>query len=338
MLRKLYSSYSLLLLALLLSIAACKNKEYAIPDPVSELSNDCIKRTLGPNIVSLPIEFAYAMALPKSVGKLVSAQVEASIAGATGTYLENNSYYTNTSGQDVPVRIGTPSVNDGNRTKVTFNVDTNAATLRYYYYIPEEARGKTVSFTFSATSSDGKTVSYKMGPYNISKMDIKRNLTVTNGDSAYISIENMAVYNSSNAAANAGKVDLVYLYRATPAAFIHALVSPAADTQYLPGVKLPAGVNRSTKIRKVFNLPEYNLVRSFGTYVSSTPSGIYIDDKDFQELNLSDAPNYAIGLKAEAGTWVETADGKYRAYIFINTVTVGTTSQRAVISMLRYAL
>jgi len=305
----------------------CQKKDYAIPDPVSALSNDCIKRTLGPNIVSLPIDFAYAMAIPKSKGKLVSAQVEASIAGATGTFLQNNSYYTNSSGVDVPVPVGTPSVNKDNLTTVTFNVDTNAATLRYTYIVPEEARGKTVSFTFSATSSDGATVSYKMGPYTISKMDIKRTMTVSNGNLAYISIADMAVYNSTDAAANAAKIDLVYLYRATPSAFTHALVSPAADAQYLPGVTLPAGVNRSTKIRKVFNLQDYNLAR--------INVGIFIDDKDFQEINFADAPNYAIGLKAEAGTWVETADGKYRAYIFLNSI---NSNGSAVISMLRYPL
>lgn len=317
----------ILLLSFLMVMMGCQKKDYAIPDPVTALSNDCIKRTLGPNIVSLPIEFAYAMAIPKSKGKLVSAQVEASIAGAAGTFLQNNSYYTNASGVDVAVPVATPSVNKDNLTTVTFNVDTNAATLRYFYIIPEAARGKTVSFTFSATSSDGATVSYKMGPYNISNMDIKRNITVSNGNLAYISIADMAVYNSTDAAANAGKIDLVYLYRATPTTFTHALVSPAADTQYLPGVKLPAGVNRNTKIRKVFNLQENNLAR--------INVGIFIDDPDFQQINLSDAPNYAIGLRAEAATWVETADGKYRAYIFLNSV---NSNGSAVMSMLRYAL
>lgn len=312
---------------LLLSLVACKKEEYAIPGPVTELSNNCIKRTLGPNIVGLPIEFAYAMALPKDKGKLVSAQVEASVAGAAGTFLENKSFYTKSNGADTGIVIGSPSVNDGKITRVAYTVDTNAATLRYFYIIPEAARGTTVSFTFSATGSDGKTASYKMGPYNISKMNIARNIAVSNNNNAYISIENMAVYNSAGAAANAAKIDLVYLYRAAPASFTHALVSPAADAAYLPGVTLPAGVNRSAKVRKVFNLQDRNL--------ANLQFGIYIDDKDFQEINLQAAPNYALGLRAEAGTWVETMDGKYRAYIFINSVNANGS---AVISMLRYTL
>jgi len=263
------------------------------------------------------------MAIPKVQGKLVSAQVEASIAGATGTYLEYRSFYTNTSGQDVPVTVGTPSVTDGKITKMSFTVDTIAATLRYFYIIPEEARGKTVSFTFSATSSDGKTVSYVMGPYTISKMDIKKNLAVSNANAQFISIADMAVYTS--ATGTAAKTDLVYLYRAAPTSFVHALVAPAADTVYLPGVTLLSGVKNNTKVSKVFNLQDRNL--------AALQYGIYVDDIDFIGVSLLDAPNYALGLKAEAGVWVETADRKYKAYIFVNSVNAAGS---AVISMLRY--
>jgi len=308
-------------------LLACTKQEYTIPDPVSQLTNDCIKRTIGPSIVSLPLEFAYAMALPKINGKLVSAQVEASIAGASGTFLEHRSFYTNSSGVDVPVTIGTPSTTVDKLTKVTFSVDTNASTLRYYYVIPEAARGQSVSFTFTANSSDGKTATYKMGPYAISKMSITKNLAVSNGANAFISIEDMAVYNAASAATNAGKIDLVYLYRATPTTFTHALVSPGADAAYLPGVTLPSGVNRSTKLRKVFGLQDRNL--------SNLQYGIYVDDIDFQQLDMVDMPNYALGLKAESGVWVETTDKKYRAYIFVNSINAAGT---AVISIMRYTL
>ncbi len=319
--------FSFLVIMMLASMVACKKEEYTIPDPVSQLTNDCIKRTIGPSIVSLPLEFAYAMAIPKSSGKLVSAQVEASIAGATGTYLEHRSFFTNASGVDVPVLVGSPSVTVDKVTKMTYSIDTNAATLRYFYVIPEEARGQSVSFTFSVTSSDGKTASYKMGPYTISKMSIRRNLAVSNGVNAFISIEDMAVYNAAAAAAIPGKIDLVYLFRAAPTTFAHALVSPAADAAYLPGVTLPAGLNRSTKLRKVFNLQDRNL--------ANLQFGIYVDDIDLKNVDMVDMPNYAIGLRAEAGVWVETADKKYRAYIFVNSINAAGT---AVISMLRYTL
>lgn len=327
--RYLYFNYTSLLMALLFFTIACKKEKYSLPTAKNVLQNDVIKRTLGPNIVGLNIEFAYAMALPKDKGKLVSAEVVASIPGAAGTYLEHRSYFTNGSGVDVPVPVGLPSVTDGTKTTVTFTVDTFAATLRYYYVIPDAARGQSVSFTFSAKSSNGESVSYPAGPYVVARMDMVRNLTVRSGAAAYISISDMAIYDSTNAIANANKIDLVYLYRSIPGkSFNHALVSPAADTQYLPGVVLPAGVNKSTRIMKVFNLQDYNL--------AGLQYGIYIDDVDFQRLDLSNAPNFAINLRAEAGAWVETADGKYRAYIYINSV--NNTARSAVISIKRYAL
>lgn len=328
--RLLNISFPFLLLALVTLFAACtKDEEYALPTPKDVLQNDVIKRSLGPNIVGQQIEFAYAMAIIPEKGKLKSAQVEASIPGATGTFLEVRSFFTNGSGVDVGVPVADTSITKGAITSVNFNRDTSAATLRYYYVVPEEARGKTVSFTFSATSSNGETVNYKMGPYNISKMDMVRNLTVSNGNVAYISISNLAVYNAANATANADKIDLVYLYRnLTTSAFNHALVAPGANAQYLPGVTLPAGVNKTAKLRKVFNLQDYDLAR--------LQYGIYIDDLDFQELDLSESPAHAINLRAEAGVWVETADGKYRAYVYINSV--NNTAGTAVISIKRYAL
>src|ERR1043165_2656679 len=97
--RKKIFSQIYLLAAFLIFMGACKKEEYAIPSAKSELSNDAIKRTLGPNIVGDTIQFAYAMALPPTKGKLVSAEVEATFAGANGTYFDNRSYYTKSNGQ-----------------------------------------------------------------------------------------------------------------------------------------------------------------------------------------------------------------------------------------------
>ena len=315
---------------LLLFMISCKKEEYALPTAQDILQNDVIKRTLGPNIVGNQIEFAYAMAITPAKGtKLESAEVEASIAGATGTFLQNNSFYTNGSGVDVPVQVGSPSVTTGTKTTVTFTRDTVASTLRYYYVIPEEARGKTVSFTFRVKSSNGETASYLMGPYNVAKMSMIRNLTVSDGNVMYISLSDMAVYNAAAAAANPSKIDLVYLYRNNVATsnFNHSLVSPAADPQYLPGVTLPAGVNKSTSLLKVFSLQDFNLAQ--------LQFGIYIDDLDFEKIDLSTAPNFAINLVAEAGSWAETADKKHKAYIYVNSI--NNTARTAVISIKRYS-
>lgn len=310
-------------------IFSCADQEYAIPTLKQEFQNDIIKRTLGPNVAGLDIEFAYAMALPPERGKIISAQVEASIAGAEGTYLENKSYHTAGNGMDVGIVVGEKSVTEGSRSTVKFTVDTCAATLRYYYRIPEAAKGKSVSFTFSAQASTGERVSYNMGPYEVASMDMKLDIPVIDGESCYISVENMAVYTAGQATANPGKIDLLYLYRNIPnVTFNHSLVSPSADSQYLPGVTLPPGLNRSTKIRKAWGIRDRHLAR--------LQYGIYIDDLDFQQLDVSNAPDYAINMRAESGAWIETADGRYRAYIYFNSVNNNT--RRAVISIKRYTL
>ena len=335
---KLRYSYSILLLSIVALVTACKDEEYEVPSAKNALQNDCIKRSLGPNLVGQQIEFAYAMALPQSLGKLVNAQVEASIPGAAGTFLENRAFYTNGSGVDIPTTIGNPSANDANFTKVTFTRDTFAVTLRYYYVIPPDAKGQPVSFTFSATDSNGTTVSYNMGPYNVSGMDMVLDRPVTDGAAMYISIADMAVYTAAQAAAAPDKIDLAYLYRVVNASvngvptnvFGHSLVAPGANAAYLPGVSLPAGVNKNTKIIKTISLYDKQLARmaQFGTY--------FIDDLDFQKLDVSTAANFAINLKNDNGLWVETADGQYRAFVYVNTS--NNTTKSITISIKRFKM
>ncbi|MDR1023961.1 MAG: DUF4466 family protein [Prevotellaceae bacterium] len=310
-----------LLLAFLLPLTSltpsgCTEKD----TEVALLKNDCLKRSVGPNVVGLDIEFAYAMATPYGAGRIVSACVEADIAGAPQTWLEHRYYHTDReTGADVGMTVGNPSVNDGNRTTVEFTVDTCAATLRYYYRIPEEARGKSVTFTFSATSSAGETVSMKMGPYAISKMDIKKNISARSA-ARFLSIEDMAVYSAADAAKIPEKIDLVYLRPDGSSPYYDligpAFVSPAADPQYRPGVTLPAGANNDTKIRKEYGVHDRHLATLDGP--NAVSSGVFIDDVDFETIKLDDMPDYALGLRQYSCLWVETHDGRYRAFIYVS--------------------
>lgn len=323
-----FSYTSSLFLSVLIAMAGCKDDPYTTPEPKTELSNDAIKRSIGPNLVGQQIEFAYAMALPATKGKLTSAQVEASIAGAPATFLENRSFSTSSGGVDVPVTVATPSTNNGAVTSVTFNRDTMAATLRYYYVVPEEARGKTVSFKFTAKSSDGATVSYDLGPYTVSKMDMKLDVVLTDATTPYLSIADMAALTPAQAAATPDKVDLVYLHRTTPASFAHALVAPNTDAAYRPGITLPTGVNRATKLVEVLNLRDKQLAR--------LQYGVYVDDPDMKAKSFATASSFAINIKAESGVWVETADGKYRAYVYINAV--NASAKTTTVSIKRYQM
>lgn len=299
------------------AMVACDDAPTLLKDPVSELSNDCIKRSLpiAPNIVGNEIEFAYAMAIPKELGKLTSAQVTASIAGADGTYFDPNSYYTNASGQDIPVRVASDSQTSGTNTTVNFSIDTCAATLRYYYIIPEEARGKEVSFIFSVKASNGQTAEYKMGAYQISKMDMKKNLLLT-ADNCYISFQNpdeaVHVYSKGDLAADpslVSKIDIMYAY-SSKKDFTHTFYTPSSPAEYLGETVLPSGFSNNTKMLKVYGLRDRQL--------ADLQYSDFIDDLDFEKINMEKSVNYILNLKEESGTWIETADGKYRAFVYVN--------------------
>ena len=317
------------MLAIILFVSSCQEQEYSLPEANTHFQNDVIKRSIGPNVVGLNIEFVYAMALGLENGNILSAQVEASIPGAAGTFLEHRSYYTGPGGNDVGIDVANPSTTSGPVTEVVFTRDTCAAALRYYYIIPEEARGKSVSFTFSAEASTGETVSFKMGPYNIGKVEIKRDITLNDNDLRYFSIADMQVYDSTDAAAIPDKIDLVYLYRSISGInFNHALVAPGADPEFLPDIILPGGVNNPTKIRQTWQLRDEHLAR--------LQYHIYIDDLDFEEIDLSSSSDYAINLRAESGAWVETADGNYRAFVYVNSVSNSGKTMK--ISVKRYTM
>jgi hypothetical protein len=263
--------------------------------------------------------------------------VEASIAGAEGTWLEHRSYHTDQNGQtDTGVLVGDPSVTEGKTTRVDFVVDTCAATLRYYYRIPEAAKGQSVSFTFSSTDNNGQTATYRMGPYPVSKMDIALDLRFRNVE-RYISIQDMKVYTEAEAAANPDKIDLVYVwknYNAQGIAFAHTFSAPAADEIYRAGLALPEGMNRNTKIRKG-GPKDAHLARLHLEGIAQP--AIYVDDIDFIQMKFDNMPNYALNLINEDGMWVETQDGEYRAYFFFKNFG-GTGNVGGYLSMKRYKM
>lgn len=331
---KLKIKYFVVLTLIFLGTVSCDQDIVLIGDPVTELSNDCIKRSLpiAPNLIGEEIEFTYAMALPKELGKLTSAQVVATIPGAAGTKFDPNSYYTNASGQDIPVLVASESQTSGTATSVQFTADTCAATLRYYYIIPEEARGKEVSFVFSVKSSNGQSAEYRMGPYKISTMDMTRNLALTSAEQCYISFRDNStaavIYSKTQLAADpslVSKVDIVYGYH-TNVDLSHAFYAAGSPEAYRPNVVFPTGFSNETKMIQEYGLRDRQLS---GLHYSH-----FIDDLDFKTISMDRAINRALLLKEEAGVWVETADGTYRAFVFVNkTSTTGMT-----ISVKRYKM
>ncbi len=328
-------------------------------DGDSALQNDWLKKTTAPAIAGEKIEFAYAMGTTE--GQLSQAEARASIAGAAGTDFEPYSWFTARTkiqigdkvyqaGEDVPLltvkdastsgAVSTATLMDKidetyMRPSVAYGtsqVPMIAVTLRYAYVVPEEAKGQNISFTFSSTSSTGAKASCSTQSYKVSKMDMKRLIGMESEGACYFSIADMKAYTKEEVTAQnlAGKIDFIYLYQEKLNGFEykHSFVSPATDPKFIAiaGI-VPAGATNKTPMEKRANVRDAQLK-------GDTPN-VYIDDIDFQTLDLGEALDYALTFNKDDGAFMKTADGKYAAYIYVNNI---DNSGKMTVSIKRYPL
>ena len=336
-----------MLSAIALSCFSCSD------DDDSTLRNDLIKKTVAPAIAGEKIEFAYAMGA--QMGQLGQAEARASISGAEGTGFELNSWFTARNklvvngvtyqaGDDVPVQTVKDASTNGATSTATMmdKVDEHymnpavafgtsqasliAATVRYAYVVPAEAKGKNISFTFSSTSSTGAKASYSTPSYPVSKMDMKRLIELGNEGACYFSIEDMKVTTQSLAS----KIDFIYIYQAKLNGYDykHSFVSPGTDPKYIAiaGI-VPAGATNKTPMEKRANVRDAQL--------KGEAPNVYIDDVDFQSLDLGAAVDYALTFSKDDGAFMKTANGKYAAYVYVNKI---DDSGKMTVSIKRYPL
>jgi len=295
------------------------------------LTNDFLKKTEAPPVVGEPLDFAYAIATKR--GKLIKATATVSIEGAPGTGFDTRSYYTNSAGTQIGVAVA-DTITKGSVSNATFTVDTNAVTLRFKYIIPEAARGKSVRVSFSAETNEGISVILSSEEYKVSTVDLVRNVVMTNDNACYFSLETMKSYTEAQVNSNnlANKIDLVYHFKATtPGGFTygHSLLSTGTDAVQLNGKAIPTNFEKkSTKMEKKAFVNDMLL--------SGIVPSTYVDDIDFQTLNLANASDFVVDLRTASrnSVFVESADGKYKAYLYIN----NATATNLTFSMKRYTV
>ncbi|WP_110312464.1 DUF4466 family protein [Dysgonomonas alginatilytica] len=342
------------LFIIFLGFASCSD------DEDSSLKNDFIKKTVAPALVGEKIEFAYAAGTTS--GRLATVEANASIAGAQGTEFGVHSYYTTRValttggvnykvGDDVPLKTVKETSTKGALSSATMEekvdeiyvnplvafgtnkVDLIAATLRYYYVVPEEARGKEVSFSFSAKSTSGDNVNVRTPSYKVSKMEMKRLISLTIGKACYFSIADMKAYTKEEVESGnlSSKIDFVYLYQAKMGDYNygHVAVSPGTDPKYIatPAAIPSSWTKNKTRMEKRVDVRDAQLKGSI--------PNVYIDDIDFQTLNLDSAVDYVFGFQQDEGAFMKSADGQYAAYIYVNSVNNNTG---LVVSIKRYKL
>jgi len=329
-------------------------------ESVSNMRNDFIKKTSSPAIVGQFVEFAYAMGT--TTGRLNTAEAIASISGAQDTGFGLYSYFTARAtmnvdgvsypaGSDVPLRTVQDATTNGATSTATLmeKVDANyinptiafgtsqtdliAATIRYYYVVPEEARGKEISFRFSSKSSTGEIAEYQTPNYKVSKMDMKRLISMKNENACYFSIADMKAYTKEEVESQnlSSKIDFIYMYQAQLDGFTygHVFVSPGTDSKFIaiPSA-IPGGWTKNkTLMEKRVDVRDAQLKGNI--------PNVYIDDIDFETLNLSAAVDYVLTFNAEEGAFMKTADGKYAAYIFVNSL---NANGEMTVSIKRYPL
>ena len=292
------------------------------------LRNDCLHRSWGIHMVGEEMYFAYAAAIPPELGKINAVKVVASIPGGPNTRIDPRLYKIDASGHDVgtTVALNIPQTNPA-ATKVNLVIDTCAVTLRYYYDIPEEARGKHVHFDFYAEASNGDVVTYRMGPYTCSRQDYRTGLQADN-DRRYISIEDMAVYTWAEIKDGSKKIDVVYTYEEvkTPTSpggsgsigglnkcFFSPTTAAKARIKEFADIELPQD-ERNTKIRESAHAKD--------EVIEQSKWHLYITDEDFRALDFDRMgySNLVTNFVTEYNClWLETEDGKYRAWIWVNT-------------------
>ena len=303
-------------------------------DTVTNLKNDVIKKTVSPLVVGEKVEFAYAMGSLN--GKLKSAQVIASIPGATGTGFEPFSWRT-LNAVNISSTVARDCITKSEISSAVF-IDTNASTLRYFYVIPEEARGKEISFQFSCDNQSGEQASFKLPSYKVAQMMMKKNITMvaTAAGARYFSIEDLKAYTLAEVQASnlSGKIDFVYAYSPTimvgtqSYTYAHAFVSANEGSYFPSGFTIPAAwTKNSTSMEKKLNVWD-------GQLAASANMDVFVDDLDLQKQTFTNSLDYLLDIRASGSVFMKTADGKYTAYIYINSVTNATST--AVIGIKRH--
>ncbi len=295
-------------------------------DESGTMKNELIKKTVSPLIVGEKIEFAYAMGCLE--GTLKYAKVEVSIPGAEGTGFEPFSWKTEAA-VNIPVRVAHECYTESTLSSAVL-IDTVAATLRYFYVVPEEARGKKVSFSFSSENSTDKRATFKTQEYQVSGMDMKKSISMaaTETGARYFSVEDMKAYTKEEVETGnlSSKIDFVYCYAAKKTVdgkqydYKHAFISTAATSYFPDGFSIPSNWNKNSTIM------DKKLYVWDGQLKNDVNNNMYVDDLDLKAQTFTNSVDYTLDIRTEGSVFLKTANGKYVAYIYINSVTDATAT------------
>ena len=301
-----FSMYLLLYTVTVVFYSSCSDDE-------SPLRNDLLRKDAGPVLVGNTLEFAYAIGSTDGTS-IKAVEITASFPGAEGTGIAMNSRYTNpNNGEEEEVRIATETSTEGTVSKA-YIVDTIAATIRYFYVVPKEAKGNKIRFHFRSITEGGEAT-IQSPEYTVSSVEIFKNLSLSSGERNCFSLETMQSYSVAQVEelGIADKIDFIYTFKSTMGSgwsFAHGLVAPSNEKGYLYPVEIPSGATNRTLMEKRY-WPDGQLK------TSGVPT-IYVDEIDLRQAALDGVTTHAYELGQDQGVLIKSHDQKYIAYLYIN--------------------
>jgi archaellum component FlaF (FlaF/FlaG flagellin family) len=320
------TKYLVLIVSAMMSVGlltSCEEEEYE--------RIQYIKKTLGPFIVGQSYDFAFSIASGDN-SVLKDVEIEASYPGASGTNLDKECYWTDPSGKDFNEEMLQNISMDGktirasvsgNKTEYRGGYNSYAITLRYKYVVPEDARGKIIRFIVRYTTQNGAQQEYSTENYEVNNMDLALNIILTdpenNSGVRYFSISDLRAYTMEEAASKSASVDFVYRYNSSDIVtsggsrvrLNHSFIAPAhplfLNTDYVPA--------NWTKNNTCIEVRKWDDMQLRGAVPNN-----YVTDRDIRDAEMKGVSTAEYNLAANFGMLIQTADGAYRAYVYVKSV------------------
>lgn len=315
------------LLFVLLFVCSCSKDDFEKygQDLTPEGFNvDIRNNSLPPYIVGEKIDLSFA-AGSATKGNLLDLYVKSNIPGASGTLLEKTGIYYNWNlGKDDTYTVFSDVQQQGSDWKGTY-VDTIAATARFHYVIPEEAKGKRVEIVFNANCEGGHGT--KSFDCLVSNVELKRNIPieVANEDGtakSFFSLSKMQAYSLLEVQSENiyDDIDFVFLYDDKGPSetwkLNYAILSPSSN--YLPsGVLSESWSKKNDTDIEIKNWEDYHLQGSGRMN--------FVDDIDFQEARFVTDTKMCINIANETRSLVKSEDGEWIALIWFKNVSKTNT-------------
>lgn len=311
-----------LLLLFAISVCSCSNddlEKYGQDLTLEGFNVDMRNNSFPPYIVGEELNLSFA-AGSSSNGNLKDLQVKTNIAGASGTLLEKTGIYYNWNlGKDDTYTVFSEVKQNENDWLGTY-VDTIAATAKFRYVIPNEAKGKKVEIIFNAGCAGGRAT--KTFDCQVSNIELKRNIPIVaaNEDGsgrAFFSLSKMQAFSLSEVQSQNmyGEIDFVFVYdNVGPAAswkLNYAILAPSCEYMSSKLLGESWGRKNDTDI-EIKNWEDYHLQGSGRMN--------FVDDLDFQKAQFVTDTKMCININNDTRALVKTENGEWIGLIWFKNV------------------